>query len=171
MALLNRLLDFLANALNKVSGCLLIFMMFTTLADVLTRALFAATSGDVDLTFIGGIEFIKYGLLLTVMFSLPYAVGRSQVIVDLFTDHFSSKTKAWFEGVYMLGFVLMGVAMSYRFFHAVETSKMYGETTQDLLIPLYYFYGICGFAMAFLAVEALRCALRCFFSSVEEPAS
>ncbi|MEI8633637.1 hypothetical protein P4S72_19265 [Vibrio sp. PP-XX7] len=72
--------------MHVMSGITLLGMMLTTLADVMTRAIFHLTQGHLDLTFVGSIEFIKYGLLVAIFFTLPYALSRSQVIVDLFTD-------------------------------------------------------------------------------------
>ena len=163
MKAFSKLFDRLTHAMHVVSGVILVSMMFVTLGDVIVRTLFKLTDGSLDLTFIGGVELIKYGLLLMVLFALPYSVGRSQVIVDLFTDHLKPRVKAIMEGLFMLGFVALGGAMSYRFVHAVEQSRMSGETTQDLLIPLYYFYGVSAFATAILAVAALLISLRCLF--------
>lgn len=163
MMAFSRLFDRITHAMHVISGVILVSMMFITLADVLSRALFKATDGSVDLTFIGGVELIKYGLLLMVVFALPYSVGRSQVIVDLFTDNFKPRIKALLEGFYMLGFVLLGGGMSYRFYEAIGNAEMSGETTQDLLIPLTYLYGLTSFATAFLALAALLISLRLFF--------
>ena len=163
MMAFSRLFDRVTHAMHVISGAILVSMKFITLADVLSRALFKVTEGSIDLTFIGGVELIKYGLLFMVVFALPYSVGRSQVIVDLFTENLSSRWKAWLEGIYMLGFVMLGGGMSYRFYHAVGQAEMSGETTQDLLIPLSYLYGITSFATAFLALAALLISVRLFF--------
>lgn len=159
----SKLFDRLTHAMHIVSGTVLISMMFITLADVISRTVFKLTDGTFDLTFIGGVELIKYGLLFVVLFSLPYSVGRSQVIVDLFTDNLSGRIKVILEGIYMLCFVALGGGMSFRFYHALEESQMTGETTQDLLIPLFYLYGFSSFATAMLAIAAMLISLRCFF--------
>jgi len=163
MNALSKLFERLTHAMHMVSGTVLISMMFITLADVISRTLFKLTDGTFDLTFIGGVELIKYGLLFVILFALPYSVGRSQVIVDLFTDNLSGRIKVILEGMFMLGFVALGGAMSFRFYHALVQSKMTGETTQDLLIPLFYLYGISSFATAMLAIAAMLISLRCFF--------
>lgn len=163
MNVFNKLFERLNHAMHMISGFVLISMMFITLADIISRTVFKLTDGAFDLTFIGGVELTKYGLLIVVLFSLPYSVGRSQVIVDLFTDNLSGRIKVILEGIFMLGFVALGAGMSSRFYHALEQSQMTGETTQDLLIPLYYLYGICSFATAMLAIAALLISLRCFF--------
>ncbi|SIS69996.1 TRAP transporter small permease subunit [Neptunomonas antarctica] len=163
MKVFSRFFDRLSHGMHVISGIILVSMMFVTLADVLARLLFDVTDGGIDLTFIGGVELIKYGLLMMVLFALPYSIGRSQVIVDLFTEKFSARMKAVLEGTYMLGFVALGGGMSYRFIHAVGQSQMTGETTQDLLIPLYYLYAVSAFATAMLCIAALLISLRCLF--------
>ncbi|WP_286237860.1 TRAP transporter small permease [Neptuniibacter halophilus] len=163
MKAFSQLFDRLTYTMHVISGVILVSMMFITLADVVTRTLFKMTDGSLDLTFIGGVELIKYGLLIMVLFALPFSVGRSQVIVDLFTEALPSRGKAILEGLFMLGFVALGAGMSYRFWHAVGQAQMSGETTQDLLIPLYYFYAISSFATAMLALAALLISLRCLF--------
>lgn len=171
MNAINRLFDRFTYGLHMLSGVILIAMMFITLTDVLTRTLFKITDGKTDLTFIGGIELIKYGLLIMVLLSLPYSVRRSQVIVDLLTEKLPERGKAFLEGLFMLGFVALGYGMSTRFLHAIEQVKMTGETTQDLLIPLSYFYGISAFATAVLAVASLLVSIRCWFFWKEDTIS
>lgn len=163
MSAISRIFDRFTYSLHVLSGVILITMMFITLADVLTRTLFKITEGRIDWTFIGGIELIKYGLLITVLLSLPHSVRRSQVIVDLFTEKLPDQGKFFLEGLFMLGFVALGSGMSIRFLHAIEQSKIAGETTQDLLIPLSYFYGISSFATAVLAIASLLVSIRCWF--------
>lgn len=163
MMAFSRLFGRLTYAMNMLSGLILIFMMCTTLADIISRAVYKSSNGAIDLTFIGGVELVKYGLLLMILFALPYSVDRSQVIVDLFTENMKPRLKVVLDGIYTLGFMLLGAAMSYRFFHAVQQVQSSGETTQDLLIPLYYIYGLSSFAMAVLAISALLISIRLFF--------
>ncbi len=171
MKTFGRLFERATFSMHVFSGAILVSMMFITLADVISRGVFKLTDGSLDLTFIGGVELIKYGLLFTILFALPYSVGRSQVIVDLFTENMKARTKAILEGIYILGFFLLGSGMSYRFFLAIEHAEMSGETTQDLLIPLSYIYAVSSFATAMLALAALLISLRLFFFWNEEKLS
>ncbi len=168
MEALHRLLERLTFFMHVTSGCILVSMMFVTLADVLSRALFSVTSGSVDWTFVGGVELIKYGLLIAVLFALPHSVNRSQIIVDIFTDTLKTRSKATLEGIFLLGYTLLGSGMSYRFLQLIDEANLSGETTQDLLIPLSYFYGISSFATGILALAALMEALQLFVHGREE---
>lgn len=170
LTLLSKKLAWLTLAMHYIAGVVLVFMMCVTMADIVSRALFGITKGGIDLTFIGGIELTKYGLLTLVLFALPHSVSRSQVIVDLFTDSWQTRTKSLFEGTYMLGYVLLGSGMSYRFYHAVGYAAETGETTQDLFIPMGYLYGLCSFATAILALTALITSLNLLINGREEAA-
>ena len=168
MAVYDQLFKRISYAMYVLSGMLLVAMMFITLADVLSRGLFQVTSGVLDLTFIGGVELIKYALLMVVLFSFPHSLNRAQVVVDLFTEDLSNRAKNALQVVYMTGFMLLALGMSYRFYHAIAQSLRSGETTQDLLIPMYYLYGVSFFATAMLALSALRCALHYLFNLSED---
>lgn len=156
MTALRNLINQIANAMHMLSGVLLISMMLVTLIDVLTRTLYGLSDGAIALTFIGGVELIKYGLLFTILFTLPQSVGDSQVVVDLFTDRMSERAKIYLESFYLLGFALLGAGMTYRFYDAIEGAILSGETTQDLMIPMPWVYRIVVFATAMLT---LRCLL------------
>ncbi|MGQ9367951.1 TRAP transporter small permease [Azospirillum sp. ST 5-10] len=156
-----------AQALYFIAGVLLIVMMLVILADVVSRSAFGFTGGAVDVTFTGGIEIVSYVLLFMVLFTLPYAVARGQVIVDLFTNGLSERTKGVLAGVYTLGFGLMGIGMTIRFVESAERVAVTGDTTQDLLIPMTYIYGVTAFATAVLAARGVLVALQQIVESVK----
>ncbi len=145
------------------AGFILVSMMFITLADVVTRAIFNFTDGGIDWTFVGGIELIKFGLLFAILLTLPHSVAQSQVIVDLFTEKMNQRLKIYLEAFYNLGFALLGAGMSVRFFEAIEAASLTGETTQDLQIPLQYIYVGVVIATTLLAVRALIIAGELIF--------
>lgn len=140
-------------AMFLVSGFFLMSMMVIILTDVISRTIFGLTEGSVDFTFIGSVELVSYGLLFCILFSLPYSVARSQVIVDLFTENMGERMKDIFSAVYTFGFGLMGLAMTMRFFESIHKYTESGETSQDLLIPLQYIYMVTTVATAVLAIR------------------
>lgn len=160
------LIDAIAFWMMQLSGVVIVTMMVTVLLDVTTRFLFGVTDGGIDLTFIGGIEIIKFGLLFTILYSLPYCVDRSQVVVDLFTERLSERKKAFLEGIYFLGYMLLALGMTIRFFEAVHAANMTGETTQDLLMPMSYIYAATVFGTAMLGIRALLTAQRRFCTAM-----
>ena len=158
MKMLSKWVERLAYVMHLVAGVLLVGLMATTMADVLTRLLFDLSDGGLDLTFFGGIEIVSYTLLFAILFSLPYSVSRGQVIVDLFTERMSSARKEFLSGFYTLGFGCLGLGMSIGLYEAAHRVAEYGETTQDLLIPLQYIYGLAAFASAVLALRGFMVA-------------
>lgn len=155
MAVIKHFINRIAYVMHTCSGALLIGMMLVTLVDVVTRTLYGLSDGTIAFTFIGGVELIKYGLLFTVLFTLPQSVGNAQVIVDLFTEQMSEKTKIYLESFYLLGFALLGGGMTYRFYQAIEGALQSGETTQDLMIPMPWIYRIVVLATATLTLRCL----------------
>ncbi len=155
----------LAFYMHWVSGVLLIVMMVTILLDVISRAAFGATKGNVDFTFNGGVEIVSYSLLFCIMFALPYSVRRGQVIVDLFTGGMSERLKGILAGVYTLGFGVLGFGMCVKFVEAFERLNLSGETTQDLLIPMNYIFAVAAFAAGVLALRGLLVAIQQFIDS------
>ncbi len=155
MTVLKNFINRISYAMHVCSGVLLIGMMLVTLLDVVTRTIYGLSDGGISLTFIGGVELIKYGLLFTVLFTLPQSVGDSQVIVDLFTEKMSEKMKTYLESFYVLGFALLGAGMTYRFYLAIEGAALSGETTQDLMIPMPWIYSVVVFATTILTLRCL----------------
>lgn len=163
MKTLINLVNRAAHIAHLGAGFILVSMMFITLADVITRAVFNFTDGSIDLTFVGGIELIKFGLLFAILLTMPHSVAKSQVIVDLFTEKMNHRVKIYLEAFYNLGFALLGAGMSVRFFDAIESAALTGETTQDLQIPLEYIYMGVVVATALLAIRALIIAGELIF--------
>ncbi len=109
MTVLKNFINRVSQVMHVFSGVFLIGMMLVTLLDVVTRTLYGLSDGGIELTFVGGVELIKYGLLFTVLFTLPQSVGDSQVVVDLFTEQMSDRSKTYLESFYLLGFALLGL--------------------------------------------------------------
>ncbi len=69
--------DWVALWMHRIGGLLLILilililMMWIVVVDVASRALFSISDGQLDRTFLGGIELVSFGLLLCIFFALP----------------------------------------------------------------------------------------------------
>lgn len=172
MRILCKLIDGIALWMQRFSGLLLVMMMVTVVADVATRSLYDVSDGALDLTFFGGIEMVSFGLLFCILFSLPYCVDKGQVEVDLFTQGMSPSAEQLVSGLYTLGFAALGLAMSWRFFHAYEQALTTLEATQDLLIPLAPIYLAVSAVTLMLGIRSLRVSLeRMLVSGRNEPVS
>lgn len=150
-----RLVDAICRGMLWISAMMLTAMMLVVLADVITRALFRLTDGSFDLTFNGGIELVRFALLFAILYALPWCVDRSQVVVDLFTENLSDRSKAVLDTLCFAGYTLLALGMSIRFWHAVESSHISGETTQDLMFPMSYIFVATLIGTAMLALRSL----------------
>jgi len=153
-----RLVDIICRGMLMISALMLTAMMLVVLADVITRALFRLTDGSFDLTFNGGIELVRFALLFAILYALPWCVDRSQVVVDLFTENLSDRTKAALETLCFSGYTLLAVGMSIRFWAAIGHTNVSGETTQDLMFPMSYIYAATLLGTAMLALRSLQVA-------------
>ncbi len=167
MTLLGNAVYRIAQAMHQIAGAILILMMLVIMADVISRALFGATGGALDLTFIGGVEIVSYCLLFMVLFTLPFSVSRGQVIVDLFTNTMSERLKGILGGIYILGFGLLGTGMTLRFIEAAGKAAETGQVTQDLFLPLSVIYGVTAAATAVLALRGVLVAVQQIIESVK----
>ena len=142
--MLSKWVERLAYAMHAIAGVLLVSLMLTTMADVLSRMLFNLSDGGIDYTFFGGIEIVSYTLLFAILFSSALFSQQGQVIVDLFTEHMSSRKKEFLSGFYTIGFGFLGLGMCIGLYDAMQRVAENGETTQDLLIPLNLYLWYCG---------------------------
>ena len=77
---MRKILGRILYGMHMISGLILVSMMFVTLADVIARKAFSLSGGTIDFTFIGGVELIKYGLLITQL-ALALNAPLTQTIV------------------------------------------------------------------------------------------
>jgi TRAP-type C4-dicarboxylate transport system permease small subunit len=162
MRKLGTAVDKLALWMHWLSGAILILMMLTVIVDIVTRTLFGMTAGASGVTVRGAVEIVSYGLLFMILFTLPHSVSRAQVVVDLFTERWSTAVKLRVSALYTLGFGLLGAAMAERFYQSAYRVAASGQTTQDLQVPLWLPYGVASFAAGMLAVRCVVVGLRRF---------
>ena len=158
MGIVNRFVDTvrtLAFLLSLAGGVILVFSMLAVLADVATRTLFGMTGGAIDLTFRGSYEIVRYGLLLSMIYALPFALKDGQVIVDLFTDKLSEANKQRLAGLYVFFFGVFGFVLSKGLWESIQRVQMTGETSQDFGIPMAYFYGAALVGAVMLGVRGM----------------
>lgn len=167
MAKFITLIESISKAMLLVAALMVAAMMLIVLVDVISRALFELTSGGLDITFIGGIELVRFALLFAILYALPWNLDRSQIFVDLFTGNLSDRAISILTGLSYLGYFFLAMAMTYRFFDSLGMARMTGETTQDLGIPMPIIYAGIIFGTCMLGVRSLQIAGRNFREAVE----
>jgi TRAP-type C4-dicarboxylate transport system permease small subunit len=143
-----------------ISSFMITAMMLVVLAEVSTRALFGFTDGGIDFTFTGGIELVRFTLLFTILYALPWNVDRAQVVVDLFTNNLSKRAIAALQALCFVGYFLLALGMSYRFWISIGQAHLSGETTQDLNMPMSYIYAATLIGTGMLCLRSLVVAGR-----------
>lgn len=152
IAIVNRIVDWVrvaASWLSIFGGAILIFSMLAVLADVVTRTIFGATGGNINLTFRGSYEIVRYGLLLSMLYALPYALKDGQVFVEIFTEKLPQRIKNIMAGVFVFFFGIFGFLLTNGLLERIERAARTGETTQDLGLPLgqIYYFALIGTVM------------------------
>lgn len=152
-----------AYGLNLAAGVILIAAMLVVLAEILLRTLFGLTGGRLDLTFTGSFEMVRWGLLLSLTYCMPYTLPRAQVVVDLFTDNLPDWLKERLKGVYTLMFGIFGLLMTGLLHESAQHAMVSGETSQDLLIPMQFIYYLAAIGMLMLGLRGLALTYEEFF--------
>lgn len=152
--------DRLALWMHRCGGGILVAMIAVVAAEVAARALFAVTGGALDLTFSGTIELVGFGLLFLVLFALPRALTRGQVVVDVAARSLGPLARRGLEALYALGFAGLGAGLTWRLALSAARVMETGAVSQDLRLPLAWVYGPAAAATAVLAWRALLLAWR-----------
>lgn len=141
--------------LSIAGGAILIFSMAAVLADVLTRTVFGASGGNIDLTFRGSYEIVRYGLLLSILYALPYALKDGQVIVEIFTEKMPEKFKNYTAGFFVFFFGVFGFVLSSGLLERISNATRSGETSQDFGIPMGYIYSLALVGTLMLGIRGI----------------
>lgn len=149
-----------AFGMNLVAGAILIATMVVVLLEILFRTIFGITAGGLDLTFDGSFEMVRWGLLLTLAYAMPYSLARAQVVVDLFTDNLPTWLKERLKGIYTLFFGVFGFLMTWMLWHNAQGAIASGETSQDLQLPMEYIYYLTAGGMFMLGLRGFALALE-----------
>lgn len=163
MSFIHRIADIVRTAafvLSQLGGVILVLSMLAVLFDVITRTVFGMTGGTIDYTFRGSYEIVRYGLLLSMAYALPFAVKDGQVIVDLFTDKMSDLHKNRLAAFYVFFFGVFGFVVSMGLWDAIERVQMSGETSQDFGISMAYYYSAALVGTLMLGVRGITVALE-----------
>lgn len=139
-----------------VSAIALSFMLAVVSGQVITRALYSFSQTRIDLLFPGGIELASYSLLLVVFASLPRACAMGLVNVDLFTQSWPAAINHWLDRLWMILTALVALGISWQAWQQTQIALRRGFTTQDLNLPLSFFYGYVVIMTLILAVVAMR---------------
>lgn len=142
-----------------IAALALSFMLAVVSGQVITRALYGFSQTRIDLLFPGGIELASYSLLLVVFASFPRACAMGLVNVDLFTQAFPNGLKQALDRFWMLVTAIIALGIGWQAWQQTQSALRRGFTTQDLNLPLAYFYAYVVLMTLVFALVALRVML------------
>ena len=139
-------------------GLSLLGIMVLTVASVIGRELF-------DSPVPGDFELVEIGCAIAVFAFLPYCqLVRGNVVVDLFTESASLRTRAALELVGNLMFTVFAAVLTWRLVLGGIDLRNYHEETMVLRVPLWWSFVPGVLALALLTVV---CAYTAWRSQIE----
>ncbi|MBZ9557779.1 MULTISPECIES: TRAP transporter small permease subunit [Modicisalibacter] len=146
-----------------IAGVALLAMLGVTVVDVALRYLYRLSDGALSLSVVGSVELVSYLMLFAILAAMAANVEKAQVVVEAFSHGLSDTLKARIAGVYLLGFVVLGAILCWGLWDSGASAADYGETTQDLRLPMAPIY---FFAAGLCALLSVRCLLHAVLGAV-----
>lgn len=133
-----------------------LFLLAVVAFNIIARQLHDLTSGDISFMIPGAIELSKYTLLLIVFSALPRASTHGMVKVDLLSNRFPISFRQFLNKLWLILMALFSSILIWLFFNKALLLFKRGDATQDLQMPLFYFYSI-------ICIASLATSLSCLF--------
>jgi TRAP-type C4-dicarboxylate transport system permease small subunit len=128
--------------------------------NVIARSLFDVTGQWVNLMIPDAIEISRYALMVAVMASLPRAAEAGMVRVDLLVERLPPRLAGLLDRLWYLAIAAFGAAAGWLLLNEAILQVTRGDASQDLEIPMWFFTGFAGLALAALALTAIWLAVR-----------
>ena len=142
-----------------VAGVALTGLLAVTIADVSTRYLSRVTEGAIALSVSGSVELVSYLMLFALLAAMAANVEKSQVVVEAFSHRLPQSIKNRLQGVFLLGFMALGLVLFVGLLDSAAAATRHGEVTQDLRLPM-------GPIFQLAAVLSLLLGLRSFIHAL-----
>lgn len=123
-----------------------LFLLSIVALNIVSRQIHTLTSGDINVMIPGAIELSKFTLLFIVFAALPRATTHGMVRVDLLANQFPKAFRYFLEKLWMVLIAGFTAALAWLFINKTLLTFSRGDATQDLQMPLFYFYAIIALA-------------------------
>ena len=146
-----------------------LFLLGIVAFNILARSIFNISAGNINMMIPGAIELSQYTLLLIIFAALPRASSQGMVRVDLISNHLPSSLSHLLNKLWLLLMAIFSGSLVWLFFNKALLTFNRGDATQDLQMPLFYFYSLIG--VACIATTS-SCLLSIFSKkpfNIEEP--
>lgn len=151
----------IATSLQALRGLCLWVAVLATLAlfavvafNIVGRAIFDLTGGDLNLMIFGAIELSQYALMVSIFAAIPAMLGTGLIRVDILSNRFPKPMQAALDRLWLVLIALFGAVLCWAFFDVMATALDRGDQTQDLRWPLWPFYAVAAAECAALTVLA-----------------
>lgn len=142
-------------AFDLIGAVALSFMLAVVSGQVIARAVFDLTGGNVNILFSGAIDLASYSLLLVVFASFPRAMHSGLVNVDLFTARFPGWLNRVLDHLWALLTAAIALVLSWKALGQMQNAFERNLLSQDLDLPLFPFFAYVAVATLAFAFVAL----------------
>lgn len=146
-----------------IAGIALIALLGVTIVDVALRYLYRLNDGASSLSMVGSVELVSYLMLFALLAAMAANVEKSQVVVEAFSHGLRDSLKARIAGIYLLGFVVLGLVLAVGLWDSAISAASHGATTQDLRLPMAPIYYV---ASGLCVLLGMRCLLHAILGAL-----
>jgi len=151
-------------AFDSFSRFATLFLLSVVAFNIIARQIHDLTAGHISFMIPGAIELSKYTLLFIVFTSLPRASTHGMVSVDLLSNHFPTTIHQFLNKLWLILMALFSSILMCLFFNKALLTFSRGDATQDLQMPLFYFYSL-------ISMASLATAFSCLFEIMNDKSS
>lgn len=137
------------SAFGYIGVALLLVSIVLTCADIVWRRVVGGA-------FVDTFDITKLCLVAVASFSIPYGfIHGNHVTVDLLSERFTQRTQDLADAVIHLVSAFVFVGVGWLAWKALMLHYGYQDTTQNLGIPVIYYWGIFIFGIALSLIACL----------------
>ncbi len=156
------MLNKITHSFDRLALGATLILLFIVSFNILARLLHDLTGGSLNLMIPGAIELSRYALLFIVFSALPHASISGMVRVDLLSQRLPSRLARFLDRLWLLFMAAFSLVLSWLFMQKALLTFTRGDATQDLQMPLFYFYAWISIASA---ATTLSCVIKAFSNS------
>ena len=141
-----------------------LFLLFIVAFNIGARQIHDLTSGNISFMIPGAIELSRYTLLLIIFAALPRAATQNMVRVDLLSNRLPNFFSSFLDKLWLVLMAIFSGLLTWLFLNKAVLTFNRGDATQDLQLPLFYFYGLISLASL---ATTLSCIYKAFINREE----
>ncbi len=145
---------------DTIANSAVLLLLGIVAVNIIARQFHELSSGIINFMISGAIELSRYFLLILVFFALPKASSHEMVRVDILRNLFPSSLRSLMDKLWVMLMATFMATLCVLFIKKGIVTFQRGDATQDLLMPLFYFYGLISLASLASALSCLVKALH-----------